>query len=386
MSTIRSFFADKPRLSGAKPGMIRPGLLIALLFAVIAAPATPALADTGVRLHDVAGAVGPEVTLADVAELEGDRGKALAAVVVGRFADGRDRVVVEASAVRGAMNDAGVNWAMVSLSGFQRCRVQRIKNAENADDVETVDADPTAVASNLDAELSVDTATSLRRRVERRIAEASGAPRDELRIDFRPRDAERLHRSTLTARFEITPQTSTGLGRVPVQVVELDGDRPVDRFTVAATVSRRFEAVVATQTIDRGDRFTRGRVETREVYLQQAPENPLDDVALVLDQVAASRLTEGDVVMPDHVTAETLVKRGEMITVRAIAGQVVVRTVARATEDGVLDQRIRLRHDRSRETFTAVVVGRRSCVLRVDGSAASASAHAGSPPSSPTPR
>lgn len=346
----------------------RPGPSILAALALLAAAATsPSLAaDTGVvRLHDVAGATGPGITLGDVADLEGPAARALAATVVGRLAEGASHTVLRDADVRDALAEAGVNWATVSLQGFQRCRVERIRNAATGG-AEAVEPDPTAVASQLREELSVDDATSLRGLVEAALAEQAGADRAELRIAFDRGDQRLLGASTLEHRYEITPRSSTGLGRVPVRVVRFRDDRPADRFTVAATVERRIEALVARHTIDRGDRIDASDVELKRVYVDQLTGEPLDDAELVEDRVAASRVVAGGLVYAGDVRAPTLVERGELVSVRAIAGRVVVRTVARATEDGVMDQRIRLRHDRTRETFTAVVTGRRACVIRAD--------------------
>lgn len=345
--------------------ILRPLLVVACTLAVMAV-ARPCLADeTGtIRLHDVTGSAGPRITLEEVAELEGGPARAMAATVVGQLPEGVDRATVTDADVRRALAEAGVNWALVSVQGFQRCRVERISPRE--DRAESVEADPNSVASNPDAEVRLDAATSLRGQVEAKLVAAAGGEAKDVRIHFSDRDAERLAVSALSTRYEVTPRSSTGLGRVPVQIVRYENDRPADRFTVAATVERRVRAVVASTTLRPGDRIREGDVEVREVYLDQMPQSPLDAAELVDGQVAASRVVEGGVVFPDDIRSRVLVERGELVTVRAIAGNVVVRTIARATEDGAMDQRIRLRHDQSRETFTAVVTGRRSCVIRVD--------------------
>lgn len=347
---------------------LRPTWLLACTLAAVMT-LTPSLAasDTGtIRLHDVAGATGSPITLEEVAELEGVPARALAATVVGHLEDGITRITITDADVRRALDDAGVNWALVSLQGFQRCRVERIEPRDAG--AKSVDADPRAVASNPANEVRLDAETSLRALVERQLVAAAGGEAEDVRMTFSERDAARLDVSAMTTRYEVTPQSSTGLGRVPVQIVRYESDRPADRFTVAATVERRVRAVVATETLRPGDRIGPGSVEVRDVYLDQMPESPLDRAELAHGQVADGRIIEGGVLFPDDIRSRVLVKRGELVTVRAIAGNVVVRTVARAAEDGSLDQRIRLRHDQSRETFTAVVAGRRSCVIRVEGS------------------
>ncbi|MFW5682427.1 MAG: flagellar basal body P-ring formation chaperone FlgA [Phycisphaeraceae bacterium] len=350
---------------------LRQTWLFAFTLAVLTV-ITPRLAasDTGtIRLHDVAGVTGSRITLEEVAELEGVPARALAATVVGRLEDGITRITITDTHVRRALDEAGVNWALVSLQGFQRCRVERIE-PRNAG-AESVDADPRAVASNPANEVRLDAETSLRALVERQLVAAAGGEAKDVRMTFSERDAELLNVSAMSTRYEVTPQSSTGLGRVPVQIVRYESDRPADRFTVAATVERRVRAVVATETLRPGDRFRPGSVEVRRVYLDQMPESPLDRVELVHGQVAGARLVEGSVLFPDDIRSRVLVKRGELVTVRSIAGNVVVRTVARAREEGSLDQKIRLRHDQSRETFTAVVTGRRSCVIRVEDASTS---------------
>ena len=348
----------------------QPWFLACTLAVLMAVAPRLAANDTGtIRMHDVAGAAGSHITLEEVAELEGAPARALAATIVGRLGDGITGVTITDAQVRRALDDAGVNWALVSLQGFQRCRVERIEPRDAG--AESVDADPRAVASNPANEVRLDTETSLRAMVESKLIAAAGGEARDVRMTFSESDAERLNVSAMTTRYEVTPRSSTGLGRVPVQIVRYESDRPADRFTVAATVERRVRAIVATETLRPGDRIGPGDVEVRDVYLDQMPESPLDRVELVMGQVADARIVQGGVLFPDDIRSQILVKRGELVTVRAIAGNVVVRTVARAAEDGSLDQRIRLRQDRSRETFTAVVAGRRSCVIRVEDSSTS---------------
>lgn len=345
-----------------------PARLAAVAVAAAVAMLGPALAQAGqVRLHDVVGVEGPTVTLGDIAELEGPAAKPLVATVVTRFENDAKSILVSESDVRRAMDEAGVNWALVSVSGFGRCTVKRV-SARTAG-VAADEAEPAAVASNLRAEVSLDTAMTLRAIVERRLVALAGCDAEDLRIVFDEDDAARLAVSAVVDRFEVTPRSTTGLGRVPVEVVRYERGVPADRFTVSAEVSRRYDALVTTREIDRGDRVTRDAVASREVWLDRTPSTPLDDVELVTGKVAVSRLPVGTPVLADHVRVETLVRRGELVTVRAIAGAVVVRTVARATEDGGKGELIKLRNERSRDTFTAVVTGRRSCVIQVDAAA-----------------
>src|SRR5690606_12627577 len=108
-------------------------------------------------------------------------------------------------------------------------------------------------------------------------------------------------------------------------------------------------------------------VEVKEVWLADSRSQPITDPKLVIGQRSTVLLRPGTPVLPDHIEQPVLVERGELITVRCIAGGLVIRTVARASEAGAMDQLIHVRNEATRETFVATVTGSREAIVHLDG-------------------
>ncbi|MFW6059099.1 MAG: flagellar basal body P-ring formation chaperone FlgA [Phycisphaeraceae bacterium] len=358
-TTARITFKARPeRLQGAK---VRIALAMALLSCLCAVPAHA----NSIRLHDEVGVTDGTVKLRQVAELIGDHAEGMGDHVVGRFVGDSDELVIQLDDVRRALSDADVNWGMVSLRGYQRCRVHRLDpRPEPSADGES------AAESNTEQRITPDQSPRLRGRVESVIQQLAGVPRDELRITFNERDAEQLDRSAWAGRYEIEPRTSRAIGRVLLSVRRYEAGKPVERFTIAADVQRRAEVVIVTRHLSRGDRFTGDALKQRTVWLDD-DRLPLNDVSLVADQQAASTMNTDDYVYASDVRSPILIQRGELVTVRCLSGNLVLRTVGRAAEDGAMDEVIRIRNEGSRETFRATVTGRLQAVVQLDKADAS---------------
>ncbi|MEX0652913.1 MAG: flagellar basal body P-ring formation chaperone FlgA [Phycisphaeraceae bacterium] len=342
---------------GLPAGTIRPVVILILLLFT----AAPALAGS-IRLHNVASVQGRDVRLADIAELTGERAEILADTVIARFNEGRSELTLRHAQVRKALDVHDVHWGLVSLRGHSSCTVRQRPDEPAADDREP--RDEPAVASNVESEIDLNTAMTLRARIVEMIEQLSGAAREDLRIHFNDRDADRLDLSVVTHRFELEPGSTAGVGRVPVTVRQYRHGAVVEEFSITVDVERRVLALVARRTIGRGDAFTKDAVRVREVYLGSDRGQPLDDPDLVAGQHAAAVLREGAVVYPEHVRSPVLVRRGELVTVRALVGDLVVRTVGRASEEGARDEVIQVRNEGSRDTFYATVTGRREVVVQ----------------------
>jgi flagella basal body P-ring formation protein FlgA len=331
-----------------------------------------------IRLKQQATASGT-ITIGDIAELSGEETKKLRGVAVAELKASQKTTTVTLSAVRAALSEKEVNWANLSLSGFMKCAVSRASQAdasppsaaqptqakgqatENASEPSAGDKAAAATA-NVNQAVKAGQAATLRQRVKRLLYRMSKADRASLKVTFSDSDRANLNKSVLAKRVELEPRASKALGRVPIAVRAYKGGRIEDRFTVSATVKREVKALVTTQRIDRDGAFTANNTTMKTVWLERTTQ-PITDAALVEDQRADATLDKGQIVYPDDVKAPTLVKRGQLITVRCITGGLVVRTVARAQEEGARNDRIKVRNESSRETFTCKVTGAREAVV-----------------------
>lgn len=355
--------------------------LIALLAAAIVMLfGLAANAADEIRLRREVVAQNAAVKLGDVAELVGDRAEKLRDTTVVVFTSGQAETRVTLEGLRAVLDDAGTNWGIVSLRGHTSCRVRRAVGELTASSPETVASDvhalPAPVASsadamsNLDGAIDVEAAVSLKALVIDQLAQRTAAAPQDLRVTFAERDEPNLRRSAIVDRFEIEPTSPATLGRVPLTVRRYRGSELLETFGLTADVEQRTLAVVATGTVARGDTFGRDSVEVREVWLRDARQTPIADPRLVVGQTSRVLLRPGTAVLPDHVQQPVLVKRGELVTIRCIAGSLVIRTVGRASEDGGMGQAIHVRNEAARETYLATITGPREAEVRLDAAAA----------------
>ena len=346
-----------------------------LLIAWVAAAVLPAAVADTVRLHPRAVVAGDVVTLGDVAELDGPRARALAGVTVGRIVTG-GAVAVDLSSVRRVLGEHAVDASLFELKGSLRCDVRRGGAAATPPAAEPRVA--TVAAPNRVTPPTAEAggeARTLADRVRTAIAAVAGAAADDasLEIAFRggPETAGLLNAPAPRARVEIEVLSRTGTGRVPVRVRRFNADGVADQTTITADVTRTVEAAVVTAPVSRGDRLTTQNVTTQRVAVP-AGTSPLavgpDAAAAAFGQVAAASLRTGTVLTDRHVAAETLVQRGDLVTVTVRRGRLRIRTVARAAEPGGAGAVIALRNDESRERFYATVTGRR--LAEIDGGSA----------------
>ncbi len=345
-------------------------ILMLLLAAMVMAFGIAARADS-IRLYDQVGVESSNVTLAQIAELDGPSARALGNVVLTRLDQGISESTITLDAVEAALNDAGVNWGLVSLRGFNACRVTRIAPPP----APTPDQGQ-AVAANIETPIGLHTTLTLRGMLEQHIADRASSLLGNLLIEFSDRDASRLDIPILGRSIEIEPTSTNTLGRVQVVIRLYDAQRIAETIRINAKVQRVLLAVVAEGPISRGEVFTRSKLKVQECYLDDNAVEPITDPSSIIGQESAASLRAGQMVSARMVKSPIMVKRGELVDVRCFVGGLVVKTVGRAAENGSLDDLIRIHNDpggygagsRSSggEDYYAIVTGRHQAVVSTD--------------------
>lgn len=329
--------------------------ILILLTATLLAWSGVAQADVAgtIRLHEQAGVRDRSVKLRDIAELTGEIDAHLPGMVVATIDPQAREATVELGQLRTKLTDAGVNWGRIGIRGYARCRVELIQPAP------VVQQPDVPVIVNPQAKVELGGAITLRDKLALYLLEFTHLSRDEMVLNFSDADAATLRQSALGDRLEFEPTTSAVLGRIPVAIRRWRGEMLVDEVRVTAEVSRRTLVVTARETLRRGQTFAPSDVEVSEVVLSRDIGEPMSDLRQVVGQVARRAIRAGQPLYADDVQAPLLVRRGELLTVRSVAGGFVIRTVARAEEDGSKDDIITARNERSRESFFVRVSGRR---------------------------
>ena len=332
-------------------------IVIVLIAAIVMAFGIAARADS-VRLYDQVGVEGQVVTLSQVAELIGPAAQAHSDLVLVTLEEGRSENSITMDMIEDALDNAGVNWGLVSLRGFNACKVTRLVEPK------AMTPEPgQAVAANIETPIGLQTTLTLRGMVEQYITDAATLSKGDLRIEFSERDTEKLDLPILGRSIEIEPVGINTLGRVPLMIRLYDEQRVAQTIQVSAKVQHVLLAVVADTPISRGDVFRRSHLKVRECIVDSDAVEPVTDPGKIIGQESATSLRAGEMISINKVKSPVMVKRGELVNVRCFVGGLVVRTADYATENGSLNDMIRLRSDSTGDEYYAVVTGHRQAVV-----------------------
>ncbi len=353
--------------------MMRSVIISALVSATLAAGA---LADS-ITLRD--GDIEPAarvVTLADVADLDGDWAQAWADLVVAPMPTERLELTVQMDDVRRTLDGQKVHWGKLSLRGRRSLTVTR--RAAAAEPVEPVtpqpqpqaEATPTTVTANPVGEIDITApaATTLRDHVRQLIERTHAVGGDDLRITYLQDDSPAWSLTDAGCRFELEPMDRDLLGRVPIVARRWQGETLLGSERVSVDVSIRRVVVTANHALQRNQTITAEDVTVESRWMADGRVRSFDSVEPIVGQVAAHSIRGGQAIGADDVRPELLVRRGQQVTVRAISGGLVVKTVARAQEDGGLGELIEVEvrnSDKTRERFHAKITGNRQAVMLV---------------------
>jgi flagella basal body P-ring formation protein FlgA len=374
--------AHTRKLAQVGPRVLLVVLVVVVLLAMLSVVQSSAFGQDDSRstvlLRDAVMLAPGTVKLSDVAELSGASALSLSELTIVELPAGRGGADVTLEQVCAALDKAGVNRARVEIHGYARCRVKILSPAAPQQPV-PADA-PVTTDPARPAQQAVVSPTSLRAQVTAMLERSAGGDAQDLRITFADADARVLDQDVSNLRMEFEPIASSSLGRVPLVVRAYQGDKPVQTIRLIADVARRMDVLTIARSVARGQVLQADDVKSQKLFVTDARNAPIVDPAMVVGQLAVAALRPGTVITSEHVRSPILVKKGDTVMVRCIAGGLVITTPARATEDGFADKRITLINERSRETFTARVTGPREAVIVVADSLLEAAAPAQAKP------
>lgn len=338
--------------------LIRPILLLlgVLLLMLIA---DFALADT-VRIHGDSGSDGPEITLKQVAELDGEYANEFAGVVVGRFEQGEAKAQIETSHILEVMREAGASLGRLDLRGFGRCTVHRTFTEPAK--VEKAPEEP--AVTNIESRaggkgVTVHSPTTVRALIEHSVAEAIGVGVDELKVTFNERDEQLLKSSAVAGRYEVEPEGVPTLGRQSFKVYAYRGtQRDGQARVVRIDVAQRVIAVVAAEPIERGKLIGRRQVRLREVLVDDVQQLYVTETALVIGQVASQKIDAGQTLTSGSVQMPTAVHRRERVRVELKTPGVKISFNGIAHDEGSVGDVIEVENPQTKQRFNATIVGR----------------------------
>ena len=315
-------------------------LTLAVLALLATLSAGKAAAGVSVRVREEVVVRGPEITLLDIATIDGDdpglRSR-LESIALGPAALPGSSRRLDLDYLRLRLRQHKVDLAKVALSAPERIVV-------------TTDAQRVGPEAILEA---------ARAEVER-LLPATGEPR-ELRPVSLPRE---LLLPVGALSFKVTPRGNGESGGVFPLVVEVSVDGRVHRsLSLAFRLERFRDVVVATRSMARQTQLV-----SEDVRVERRPSSSLPgDVLLrpedAIGLQATKAVAAGEILTARAVQPRPLIRKGEVVTLVAEGQGIRVSTLGEAREEGRRGQLVRVLNLSSRKEIYGRVDGDR--VIRI---------------------
>lgn len=308
-----------------------------------------------VQLKNMASTDDNLIQLREIAYLTGPTAEKLGSSIVAKLRDNQSDCRISLSTVQKHLTDMGVNWGRFNLAGAASCDVQLVQ-----DHPAPVN---TAIASNPRQTITATNAITIGQHVMRYLLSYTGLDDQQLVVHFNETDQRELDQPALLDRFEFEVLSSTKLGQLPLVIRRWQGNNMVGELHVTAQVACKTLAAVVVNNIRRGEIFSPSDVQVQEVLLSTSDEKPIRKMRDVVGLMATRNIRKNQTLFTSDVQQPYVIKRGQLVTVRALVGGMVIRTTARSMDDGAVGDTIQLQNQRSRQQFMARVIGPREAVL-----------------------
>jgi flagella basal body P-ring formation protein FlgA len=314
---------------------------------------------------------GPEVKLRQIARWSGaDEGLfgPIGDLVLARLGERKPYRTITVEDLRKILADAGVNLGVIRFAGATACTVRRsdvtyddraaleewagIRRPEatvaESRPVEAQQAtDQTNQTAPAEAVESGSPVRSLRDILLQDIAARVHLPVESLQVTFNPDDEKLLNLSEPAFRFSAISRKSRSLGNVAWDVT-VANDKGSQKVTINALARAWQDQVVVARPIGHKQIIGDADVSDRRVLVDRLDDNrPLNRAQVVGQQAAMARLVE----------PVQMAQTGQLITVTLSEGNIEIKTVARAMDDGALGQTIRVRNETTREVYEVILTG-----------------------------
>jgi flagellar basal body P-ring formation protein FlgA len=278
-----------------------------------------------VRLGDVA----------SVKSLDARLKRRISAIEIGRFDRGRDRLVLTRDSLRKLLKEQGIDEKAVILRGAQK-----------------IVARPTSAAVSADR---------IRRMVDRHVRDML---RGEEIVSIRPAlplRAVRVPSGRYHSELRVEADKNNPLyaGRVELQLAVVVDGEVAQRVAVPTIIERRGRIVVAKKRVPKGRTLGFDDLEYREVDLGSQGTGLFRTIDEVVGQITRMPLVGGQPLRLAFLRQAPVIRRGDIVTVRARIGKLEATALCRALADAAPGERFSLRNIDSKKTVYAVAVDSR---------------------------
>ncbi|MBD3392447.1 MAG: flagellar basal body P-ring formation protein FlgA [Chitinivibrionales bacterium] len=315
---------------------ITPSLLCLILFLPASVFARPGMR---VVFHESASVLGTSIVLGDVAEVQGGtpgQRKALAGTWIGHAAPpGSSRLLNTRDAVRYALAEARSNLDIVP-SGPERIRIstksRRYQLIDYKDDIMHYLSNNVRWAKGTYQVTLVDSTLSWH-----------GLDRPA-QISFEGLD------------------TQYPRGSVRLSVCMMQGDR-MRKMHFNCFIRVTAPVVVSRRVINRGETVGRDAVELVERDITRLRYQHYSDANDVRGMLAMRTIPEGTILHGRMIEHEPVVRKGDLVYIRANKGAITVSVPARAREDGAVGSRIWVENTNSHKIIRVEIVGKGKAII-----------------------
>ncbi len=328
----------------------------------LATTASLALADGSISLRREVTLSPGTVHLGDIADLQGPEALALAdtAIVSGVPRSGVRITLEEVSHALSTVRN--INLGKLTFHG-SACMVSPPAPRPAAKEDSTA---PIAAAPQ---------GPVVRDLIPRRISELLGVAPEKLRLKFDDADRKLLDQPTTGRVVELKPIGAAD--RMPLQLSIYEnrgelGHTLIASGTIRIGVDVLRDVAVAKSLLKKGDVVTLDNTLLDQQWLGIATKPAATDTAIG-SIVRAGKLNPGQAIMDNDIEQAIAIKRGQLCSVHVISGSFVVKTQARALENGKVGDTIKFapasaKDKKDTRSFEARVESAGRAIMTVSGS------------------
>jgi len=144
------------------------------------------------------------------------------------------------------------------------------------------------------------------------------------------------------------------------------GGEVIRRMNVVAHVKTYATVAVAAVDVERGKALSLGDVVMKRTHITGISTyfvSPAD----VEGMRAKRKLKKGDVITKTSIEFIPLINRGDKVTVKACIGNITIKSVGQAREDGGLNETIRVYNKDTKKTIYGIVIDPRTVLIGSKG-------------------
>lgn len=161
----------------------------------------------------------------------------------------------------------------------------------------------------------------------------------------------------------VQPRGSALLGSVELDVVFLDADgNTLSECAIQPTILRQASVLMMPETCKRDHLLTAEDIRPTPVWLGSESNQYVRNAEQAVGAQLNRRLSAGELLRQNHLSAPLYAKRGDMVQVQCRTGALVVSLSAKALDNGRKGDSIRLRNTTSDSVFKAVLDGRKKAI------------------------